>query len=83
VARGLHPVHLRHADVQQHDVDLLALEHRERLAPGACLVDDGEREALATLVQQVAQARAGGRLVVDDEDPRDLGRGEAHEEAVR
>ncbi len=82
VARRLHPVHLRHADVEQHDVDLLAVEHLEHLATVPRLVDDHQREVLAALVEQVAQACAGGRLVVGDQDARDVGLGEANAGAV-
>ena len=70
MARGLHAVHLRHADVEERDVDPLAVHDLERFAAVTRLVDDRERELGAAFVEQVAQPRARRRLVVDDEDAR-------------
>ena len=82
MARGLHAVHLRHADVEERDVDALAVHDLERFAAVTRLVDDRERELGPAFVEQVAQPRARRRLVVDDEDARGASLGKRHAAAA-
>ena len=60
VLRDLDAVHLGHADVEQDDVHLLAVDDVERLAPGARLADDLERDSSRhSASRSRSRARAG------------------------
>ena len=61
----LEPVHVRHVDVGQHEIDGHRLQQLDGLAPVLRLADDGERQRGRTVVEELAQTAARGRLVVD------------------
>ena len=68
VTGELDAVHARHADVDQNDVDGLLGGHRQRgLAVGG-FAAGGVGQLGRHIGQQVAQAAACRRLVVDDQD---------------
>ena len=61
-------VHARHADVGEHDIDRLAFEEFEgRHAVGGFARDDVGQVA-GDVAEQGAQALAGQRLVIDEQD---------------
>ena len=70
VPRELEPVHLRHVDVGQHEVGDDRVQQLERLAAVRGFADDGERERLGAVLEQLVQPSPGRGLVVDDHHPQ-------------
>ena len=66
VARRFDAVHPGHADVEQYDVRILASRDFEGLQPVACLAD---HLVNARIIEQLPQAIARRRFVVDNQDP--------------
>ena len=62
-----HPVQARHRDVAEDDVDLVGLEHLERL--GAVRRREDRRDSRIG-VEQEPHLGEGGELVIDDEGPQ-------------
>jgi len=67
-------IHTRHADVGQHDICHRSLEQVERLPAVSGLADDLGRQLHGDVAEQRAQAFAGERLVVDQQDFQRRGR---------
>ena len=67
-ARELHPILARQLEVEQHQVDRLALEHLEHLAPGRA-----DRYAQIVLAQVFDHQLAHADVVIDHENVRTRG----------
>ena len=68
MGRQFDAVHARHADIGQHDVDRLVAQDVECRQAVASLADDLARQLPGNVGEQGAQAVAGQRLVIDDEN---------------
>ena len=62
------PVHARHADIGEDDVDRVFANEIERRDAVAGLADDLAGKLDSNIAQQFAQTRARQRFVVDQED---------------
>ena len=72
VLGNLDAVHFRHTDVEQHRVGIARGQHLERLPAIRGFAGDDERHLERAIGNEVAQAIARGRLVVDDEHAQRL-----------
>jgi hypothetical protein len=66
-------IHTRHADVGKHDIDRMVAQELQRRDAVAGLADDLAGELDGDVGEQLAQAVAGQRLVIDDEDLQRFG----------
>ena len=66
--RHLNAVHIRHANVEQHDVGITGRQQIERTPAVISLAGDFKRHFQRTVAEQVAQPVARWRLVVDHHD---------------
>jgi len=62
------PIHAGHADIEQHHVDRLLLDQRQRIESVVGFSDDINRELIRAIGQHVMQSMASRCLVIDDED---------------
>jgi hypothetical protein len=69
IASTSRPVHRRQVDVQQHNVELRDLQHRQRFGTVACLLDE-----VACVGQQRCQHVAKIAVIVDDQHTPGRGR---------
>ena len=68
MARELDAIHIRHVNVGKHQVRGRRAEQMQRLAPTAGFADNQHGKRGGAIVQQLAQASAGGSLVIDQHD---------------
>ena len=61
-------IHTRHADVGEHDIDRMVAQELQRRDAVAGFADDFAGELDGDVGEQLAQARAGQRFVIDDEN---------------